>query len=43
MIDADPDHPIAAWGTSAQPPDHLSIIVDVYEDNIIDRTEKGAA
>lgn len=43
IIDADPNHPIAAWGKDAQLPDNLTIIADVDEDNILDRIEEAAA
>ena len=43
VIDADPNHPIAAWGRDAQLPDNLSIVADVDEDNILDRIEEAAA
>jgi chromosome partitioning protein len=43
VIDADPNHPIAAWGKVAIVPDNLSIIADVDEDNILDRIEEAAA
>lgn len=42
VIDADPNHPIAAWGRDAQLPKNLSIIADVDEDNILDRIEEAA-
>jgi chromosome partitioning protein len=37
VIDADPNHPIAAWGKGAQLPANLSIGADVDGDNILDR------
>ena len=43
IVDADPNHPIAAWGKGAQLPDNLSIIANVDEDNILDRIEEAAA
>lgn len=43
VIDADPNHPIAAWGRDARVPEKLSIIADVDEDNILDRIEDAAA
>ena len=43
VIDADPNHPIAAWGRDAQLPENLSIVADVDEDNILDRIEEAAA
>lgn len=43
IIDADPNHPIAAWGKDAALPDNLSIIADVDEDSILDRIEEAAA
>ncbi|WP_232493688.1 ParA family protein [Novosphingobium kaempferiae] len=43
VVDADPNHPIAAWSKGAQLPDTLSILADVDEDNVIDRIEEAAA
>jgi len=43
IVDADPNHPIAAWGKGADLPDNLSIVADVDEDNILDRIEEAAA
>jgi len=43
VIDADPNHPIAAWGKGATLPDTLSIVADADEDNILDRIEEAAA
>lgn len=43
VIDADPNHPIAAWGRGAEVPATLSIVADVDEDNILDRIEQAAA
>lgn len=43
VIDADPNHPIAAWGKRAALPENLSIVADVDEDNILDRIEEAAA
>lgn len=43
VVDADPNHPIAAWGKGAQLPENLSIVADVDEDNILDRIEEAAA
>ncbi|MFZ2998565.1 AAA family ATPase [Sphingobium sp.] len=43
VIDADPNHPIAAWAKDAALPDNLSIIADVDEDNILDWIEEAAA
>jgi chromosome partitioning protein len=43
VVDADPNHPIAAWGKGAPLPDNLSIVADVDEDNILDRIEEAAA
>ncbi len=43
VIDADPNHPIAAWGKDAQLPDNLSIVADVDEDYILDKIEEAAA
>lgn len=43
IVDADPNHPIAAWGKGAEVPDNLSIVADVDEDNILDKIEEAAA
>lgn len=43
VVDADPNHPIAAWGMGAELPENLSIMADVDEDNILDRIEEAAA
>ena len=43
VVDADPNHPIAAWGKGAALPPNLSILADVDEDTIIDRIEDAAA
>lgn len=43
VIDADPNHPIAAWSKGTEVPDNLSIIADVDEDTIVDRIEEAAA
>lgn len=43
IVDADPNHPIAAWAKGAALPDNLSIMADVDEDNILDRIEEAAA
>ncbi len=42
-IDADPNHPIAAWAKGAKLPKNLSIVADADEDNIIDKIEEAAA
>lgn len=43
VIDADPNHPIFAWGKSAELPGSLSIIAEVDENNILNRIEEFAA
>lgn len=43
VIDADPNHPIQAWGKRAKLPENLAIVADVDEDNILDRIEEAAA
>jgi chromosome partitioning protein len=43
IVDADPNHPIAAWAKGAALPENLSIMADVDEDNILDRIEDAAA
>lgn len=42
IVDADPNHPIAAWSKGAALPDTLSIMADVDEDNILDKIEEAA-
>lgn len=42
-IDADPNHPIAAWAKGAKLPENLTIVADADEDNIIDKIEEAAA
>lgn len=42
-IDADPNHPIAAWAKGTKLPKNLSIVADADEDNIIDKIEEAAA
>jgi chromosome partitioning protein len=43
IVDADPNHPIAAWAKGTQLPENLSVMADVDEDNILDRIEDAAA
>lgn len=43
VVDADPNHPIAAWSKGATLPVNLSVVADVDEDSIIDRIEEAAA
>lgn len=43
VIDADPNHPIRAWGQKAEIPENLLIVADVDEDNILDRIEEASA
>lgn len=43
IVDADPNHPIAAWAKGAALPDTLSIMADIDEDNILDKIEEAAA
>ncbi|WP_159982107.1 MULTISPECIES: ParA family protein [unclassified Novosphingobium] len=43
VVDADPNHPIAAWARGAALPETLSVLADVDEDSIIDRIEEAAA
>lgn len=42
VVDADPNHPIAAWAKGASLPDTLSVLADVDEDTILDRIEDAA-
>lgn len=42
-IDADPNHPIAAWAKGTKLPKNLLIVADADEDNIIDKIEEAAA
>ncbi|WP_404482671.1 division plane positioning ATPase MipZ [Novosphingobium sp. BL-52-GroH] len=43
MVDADPNHPIAAGGKGTALPANLSFLADVDEDTISDRIEDAAA
>lgn len=43
VIDADPNHPIAAWSKEATLPDTLSVVADADEDNIIEKIEEAAS
>jgi chromosome partitioning protein len=43
VVDADPNHPIAAWAKGASLPENLSVLADVDEDTILDRIEDAAA
>jgi len=43
VVDADPNHPIAAWSKGAALPANLTILANVDEDNVIDRIEEAAA
>jgi chromosome partitioning protein len=43
LIDADPNHPLQAWGKGAALPPNLAIAADADEDNIIERIEEVAA
>ena len=43
VVDADPNHPIAAWSKGATLPANLAVVADVDEDSIIDRIEEAAA
>lgn len=43
VVDADPNHPIAAWAKGAALPDNLAVLADVDEDSIIDKIEEAAA
>ena len=43
VIDADPNHPIAAWSKEAELPDNLSVVADADEDNIIEKIEEAAS
>lgn len=43
IVDADPNHPIAAWAKGTALPDNLAVLADVDEDSIIDRIEEAAA
>jgi chromosome partitioning protein len=42
VIDADPNRPIRTWGQGDHVPEHLAIVSDVDEDNIIDHIEAAA-
>lgn len=43
MVDADPNHPIAAWAKLKGCPENIEIVSDVTQDNILDRIETAAA
>ncbi|MBO9726091.1 MAG: ParA family protein [Novosphingobium sp.] len=43
VVDADPNHPIAAWSKGTALPANLTILANVDEDNVIDRIEEAAA
>lgn len=43
VIDADPNHPIAAWAKSPKRPANLFVISDATEEDIIERIEEAAA
>lgn len=43
IVDADPNHPIAAWAKGTTLPDNMAVLADVDEDSIIDRIEEAAA
>src|SRR3954449_1799569 len=42
IIDADPNHPLARWGTRPGKPERLSIVDDVTEETLIDAIEDAA-
>jgi chromosome partitioning protein len=42
VIDADPNHPIRAWGRGNHVPEQLAIVSDVDEENSIDHIEAAA-
>lgn len=42
-IDADPNHPIEAWGRGGAASKNLTIVADADEDNIIEKIEEAAA
>lgn len=43
VVDADPNHPIKAWASTATIPPGLSIVADANEDTIADRIDDAAA
>lgn len=43
VIDADPNHPIQAWGRGGAVPKNMTIDATADEDNIIERIEEAAA
>ena len=43
VIDADPNHPIQAWGRGGAVPQNMTIDATADEDNIIERIEEAAA
>ena len=42
-IDADPNHPIEAWGRGGAAPNNLTIVAAADQDNIIEKIEEAAA
>ena len=42
MIDADPNRPIAAWARLGGKPDAITVISDVNQDNIIEKTDEAS-
>lgn len=43
VIDADPNHPVKAWASSAKVSQNLTVVSDVNEDNILERIEEEAS
>ena len=43
VIDADPNHPIAAWAKGPNVPENLIVVSDADEENIMDKIEEAAA
>lgn len=42
VIDADPNHPIAAWAKLGGTPDNLKIVSDVNQESILERIEEAS-
>ena len=43
MIDADPNRPIAAWARLGGKPDTISVVSDINQENIIEKTDEASA
>jgi len=43
IIDADPNRPIESWAKGGAKPEHLHVVADADEENIMDRIEEAAS